>query len=211
MAHVFDSFDELLTDTTLDDALDAHQVDMYAGFFDDFQFNYRQIPEGEIIYVSGYVSFQMKQKVSCDVCVTMFASDEPIENKYFEDINRGGLSVPSNLCITLGLLANQIMQDLISEKYESVFVKSRNHRRVLMFLLEEALFFFDNVDDECTICRSIPRPKYLQAFKIFSNILLNNYRKCKSDAIDSMKSTPSEKKVHVKAVGKENRKLNTLK
>ena len=74
-----------------------------------------------------------------------------------------------------------------------------------MFLLEQALFF-GNVDNECTVCHTSHRPTYLKAFKVCSNILLNNYHKCRSDAIDSMKNTPSEKKVNVKAVGKENQK-----
>lgn len=54
------------------------------------------------IYVSGYVPFKMAHKYKCQQCVNMFVSESPVDNDYFQSIDRGGLKVPSAICSKLG-------------------------------------------------------------------------------------------------------------
>jgi len=194
--HCFDDFEEL-TNETLDAAgLDPGELETYNDFFEEFNFSYdyQLLGESGLIYVSGFVAFRMEHRVTCTVCIRMFKSDEEIDDQYFQDINRGGLRVPSNLTIELGHLASSVMQGLISEKYESSFIKSKSHKKLLLHLLEEGLvFLLRKTDEKCESCNETHISRFIEAFGIFSNILLNNYRKCKSDAIHRQTASSSGK------------------
>lgn len=78
--------------------------------------------------------------VSCEhlaLKMQMFVSEWPIDNDYFESINRGSLKFPSAICLKLGQTSLLTMQHLISTKYESIFVKCSNQKHLLIhFLLQ---------------------------------------------------------------------------
>lgn len=200
------SFDQLeeMNDVPESAAFDYKELDSFNDFFEE-DFLQTEVPESGLIYVSGYVSFKMGKKLTCVECIAIFISDGIIDDQYFNDINRGGLRVPSNVSLELGTISNLVMQQLISKKYESSFVKSTNQKKLLLHLLEESLFLLDNADDKCSICKTPNRITFVQAFKIFSNILLNNYTKCQNNSMLSLSC--SAKLYSSKKCG---RKLKTL-
>jgi hypothetical protein len=61
-----------------------------------------------LIYVSGYASFKLQTKVACKNCVELFLGIE-FDSTYVQIINRGGLTVPSNLVLGIGKHSLNIM------------------------------------------------------------------------------------------------------
>ena len=155
----------------------------------------------------------MKTKLNCGECVKKFLSDEKVDDQYFQEINRGGLSVPTNLCFQLGKLALPVMERLISSKYESSFILCNNQRKVFSHLLRESLFLIQDHysdDEKCFSCGTPVENNFHIPFKTFGNILLNNYSKLKNNMLASLRN---EEKLPDKRDLKSSttRKLSTLK
>lgn len=66
----------------------------------------------------------MKQKLDCSECSELLVSKDTLE-EYFEKIDRGGLTVPSNLIFFIGKLCLYVTRQLISKKFESMFFSVR--------------------------------------------------------------------------------------
>lgn len=60
-----------------------------------------EFEESSLLYVSGYAAFSVKFKISCCVCASNLESDDS-DGSYVSDINRGGLTLPSEMCIAVG-------------------------------------------------------------------------------------------------------------
>ena len=167
-------------------ALDPLKHILFNDFFDD-DLEDVGFPDSSLIYICGYVAFKMKTRIQCTECVALFLSHSATEDQYFQEINRGGLSVPSDLCMELGGMAHLVMQRLISEKYEADFVKCANQREVFIWLLQESLFLINYPpEDKCTSCGKSNVERFRLPFKIFSNILLNNYTKFRNNVAASL-------------------------
>ena len=135
-------------------AFDELYDDLFDDYFGDEVIN--SISHSGLIHVCGYISFQLKTWINCKDCLEIFrcseVSSNASKNQYFEEINRGGLSLPANLCLQLGKLAYLVMAKLISEKYETAFVTSSNQRKLIIHFIEESLFLIDFPNKECETC-----------------------------------------------------------
>lgn len=198
-----------------DEKIDQKELSLFDEFFDDlyddfFTSSELEISDSGLIIVCGYASFKLKTKYKCEECMTQFLSEDDSENEYFKEINRGGLTVPTDLCLELGKLAHRTLKMLISEKYESRFIQCSNQKRIMIHFLEESLFLLDiNQDEKCVLCDT-PFLKYFrEVFKTFSNILLNNYSKIRNNVQEAIKKSVSTSST--KAKKPEQRKLSTLK
>lgn len=193
----FDDLKDLKNDIDDSSELDPIELDSFRDFFEDEDFLEMEIPYSGLIYVCGHVTYKLRRKLECQECVSMFLSDEKIDDQYFQEIDRGGLCVPTDLCFQMGRLALLIMQRLISSKYEASFIICSNQRKILLHLLQESLPFLNDYfshDDKCSTCDTTPVNNFYHAFKIFSNILLNNYSKCKNNTADSAHSSSKTSK-----------------
>lgn len=182
----FEDLDDIVVDENENFALDPLKFILFNDFFDDDLEDFG-FPDSSLIYICGYVAFKMKERVTCAECVALFLSDSATQDQYFQEINRGGLSVPSDLCMELGGMALLVMQRLISEKYEAVFVQCTNQRELFIWLLQESLFLINYPhEDTCTSCKKSHLERFRLSFKIFSNILLNNYTKLRNNVAASL-------------------------
>lgn len=62
-----------------------------------------QIDEGNFIYVCGYLTQVLVRQINCVLCIS-FVRDEKggnIDNQYFDYLQKGRLSVPSNKVVSL--------------------------------------------------------------------------------------------------------------
>ena len=135
-------------------AFDELYDELFSDYFSDEVIN--SFSHSGLIHICGYVSSQLKTRINCKDCLEVFRcseiSSDASENPYFVEINRGGLSVPANLCLQLGKLAYLVMAKLICEKYETAFVAYSNQRKLIIHILEQSLFLLDIGNEECGIC-----------------------------------------------------------
>lgn len=161
----------------------------YSDFFDD-DFEELEFSESVLIFVSGYTAFKMKHKLNCSQCCKLVVSTDNIENEYFRKIDQGGLTVPSNLVLSIGKLCLHIMQQLISEKFESIFVLSKNPKKLMIHLAVEGFSYSDEIvpflGKNCSTCGAEIDLILSKSVGIYCNILLNNYTKLKNNELCSV-------------------------
>lgn len=147
--------------------------------------NYEEgIEESAVIYIAGYATYKVCNKLQCENCLNSL-SEYNTDDKYFQDLNRGGLRVSSDMILHLAKLVIHIMNGLVSSEFENIFLKQRDHKNILNYLTIEGLKNIDMLEvywnSDCEVC-SVENKKILSQFiSIFSNICLNNYRKLKTD------------------------------
>ena len=138
-----------------------------------------ELNEGGFIFVSGYTAFKLKHKLSCVNCID-YVTGESTDNSYFNDLNRGGLCVPSDLTVQIGIHVYTVMQALISKDYEIQFLRQSKQKAILkhfslMSISRDSLLHFLNFD--ACLCGK-PFEKLLNSIVCtMCNILLNNYSK----------------------------------
>ena len=104
--------------------------------------------------------------------------------KYIDDLNRGGLLYPSNILFKVIQIVHDIFNLCVS-KYEINFTKCTYEKNVILAISIE---YISKNDDElmeiyeiCTYCHSDTYSMIKKGLSVNINILLNNYRKLKSD------------------------------
>ena len=133
------------------------------------------------------------------MCHELIVSCTEIDDNYFKDLNRGGLTVPSLVTLTIGRQAYGIMQFLVSEEYEKLFLASSQQHLLLTTLILKGLRRNEVTASFCIdvcVCGQCFEDLFKEIVKILSNLMLNNYRKIKSESCETQ------------AMGK--RKLSTL-
>jgi hypothetical protein len=180
------SFDKLPVLDSSDYSTDVFMLNKYLKILNDIEIYNRYIDESAIIYISGYATFKICRKISCSTCAS-YLSGADINDDYFIQINRGGLTVASDLILELAKLTLSIMNGLTSEKYEENFLRDKSHKLILSKLILESVTrnqvlnsFFNACCPTCSNYNSNILEKYIS---IFSNICLNNYIKLRTDAL----------------------------
>ena len=84
-----------------------------------------------LVYIAGYAAKKMQGHLQCNFCLSLLIDesrgtfeieiDDDISN-YFENLNRGGLTYPSKLLISVYQAAYGIFSVCISPKYEKMFI-----------------------------------------------------------------------------------------
>jgi hypothetical protein len=86
-------------------------VNKYLKILNDIEIYNRDIDESAIIYISRYATFKICRKISCSTCAS-YLSGADINDDYFIQINRGGLTVASDLILELAKLTLSIMTNI---------------------------------------------------------------------------------------------------
>jgi hypothetical protein len=74
-----------------------------------------------LLYVSGYASSKSEKVVGCELCRSVIIGSS-YDDPYVDDLNRGGLTLPSDDVVDIGFLSLAIMNRLISREYEEKFL-----------------------------------------------------------------------------------------
>lgn len=168
-------------------------------------------------YVTGVCVSKVLRRKGCQLCsdcVSIFTSEETVENKFHEFLNRGGdaLFSPSTQILFVGRIILGLFLELIKNvdfKFKFLAV-TMNQKSVLMNLtwtaLESSNIELDMVCDECGECTRALIRKFLSTF---SNILLDNMVKQANDISHSEQATQHATKFNAK-VAKEVKKTQTL-
>lgn len=158
-----------------------------------------ELEEGSLLVVSGYAAFKLEQKLTCSLCVGKIVSHE-ISNDYFSELNRGGLTVPTNEVVIIGLHIMCISSVLISEKYEALFLNYGHHKKLIQTLSNEAILKHDpelrrTFLENCP-CSADGDKIFRKLVTTFTNIALNNYSKLKNDDLIASKAASGKKRKH---------------
>ena len=147
-----------------------------------------------LLVVTGYVAHKSMSHITCEECKQLFGDknipfDLDVDSKhleYFDFLNRGGLTYPSNLLFTLLQCSYTIFNMCISEFNETAFLKVYNQKYTLIGTIERYLtsndefsgiyILCDNCDTECYIL-------LMKAIGCFVNVLLNDYSIDKTDSV----------------------------
>ena len=119
------------------------------------------------------------------------------ECEMFNALNRGGLCVPSDIVIEICLKVYTVMQLLISQKYESIFLSCKNQKLILIQLsrrLINASELQHILLTSCDLCDVNMWQLVAQMLPYFSNILINNYVKERNDLSAASKMATKKRK-----------------
>ena len=96
-----------------------------------------------LVYISGYVAFKLTSKMACEQCKFLVSVEKellcevsshvPIE--YTQALDRGRLKYPSLHLAYLATIFHCTFNNLISEKYESEFLKLSHKRQIVINLV----------------------------------------------------------------------------
>ena len=157
------------------------------------------IDESSVLSVAGYAAFKVQARIECNLCVSKVVSHEHTDDKLFNNLNRGGLTVPTKEILHLAKHVLGIATALISNDYEISFMGIRHKRKLVIALADEAVsqndeplkqFFTEN----CLCGEDMMKP-YTRMLMTFTNIALNDYIKMKNDSFSVTAPTCKKRKV----------------
>lgn len=144
------------------------------------------VDDSSLLYICGYSSFKLKQKLECSFCINLITADiNESTDQYFNYLNRGGLTVPSGLVMTIGQHVYCVVQNLISKRYENLFIKVCNQKSLIVQIALRSLTASEVVSDLVTkicSCETTHLNLFTKLLGIMANILLNNYCKLVKNA-----------------------------
>lgn len=158
------------------------------------------------IYACGYAAHSISTKVSCEMCRQLLRKSKGAETDdiYFDHLQRGGLSVPTDAICEIFFHMSAVLQDIIqdtnSKKRFFEETKNKNVLIILTFNSLDSFDFFTNFETKCD-CGAIIRELFLKVASPLCNILLNNFTKLfndeKSKLIGDRKNAkgPSQRKI----------------
>ena len=109
--------------------------------------------------------------------------------RYFESINRGGFTYPSNFLCNVIQCAYNVFKVCIS-KCEKEFLEVVNQKQTLMGLFEKHISSINYFSDHllvCDVCKVELITNVMQSLSCFANILLKNYSISKSESLSAVK------------------------
>ena len=155
------------------------------------------LDESSLFFISGYAAFKIASSTKCSLCNDFIQCDDEVNDPYFNELNRGGLTVPRSYVVEISRHLLSILRILISAEFEKDFLKHGKQRELLMKLTAFAIETRDptllaNFHDKCAVCGNDFFNFFNTILKTSSNIGLNNYTKIKND--DLSVSEPKTKK-----------------
>lgn len=170
------------------DNVSKNRVDVsdYLSILETDYLDITQIDEATHIYICGYAAHSLYKKVCCSLCLEIFISSkgDKIDVSYFDLLQRGGLTVPSDYVLSSFYHMCAIFQYILNSNLEEIFLKCSNQKAVLVTLARtslEAHNVFYNVDKFCK-CGNEISILFHKLQSTFANILLNNYTKVFNDS-----------------------------
>lgn len=188
------SFRQLLTDDDLESTSDNIDVSDFAEALllcDDLTITEQE--SQSLVFIAGYVGFKAVKKLQCDLCKLELVMDKTLRYDtsnvaftYLAEINRGGLSWPTDFLVEIVAQVYLVFQVLISKQYETQFIACTSQKSVLSVLSLDRVIEFGTVAGECTCgTKMIDIAKLCLSY--VSNICLNNYCKRFADRSHSSK------------------------
>ena len=147
----------------------------------------------ELLMVTGCIAKNTIARTSCKSCkvnlgsvgkpVNLFV--EEVVGQYFDLINRGGLTYPSNLLFNVAQYA-YLMFNVSISSVECTFLEVAHQKQTFLGVIEQ--FITNNEECKeilimCEECKQMFLVYIMKAMSCFTNVLLNNYSKDKSDDI----------------------------
>jgi hypothetical protein len=151
------------------------------------------VDEATTLYVCGYASNSVYKKIDCTFCQCSIreAKGDEFGCPYFDSLQRGGLSLPTEFVITIFFHMNAI---------HSLFLMKTKQTKILCQLTNVSLEnnnFFGLFNIDC-VCGKSTKSLAELFYPIFSNILLNNYTKIRNDFLRSKEVQSKGKKRKIK-------------
>ena len=158
----------------------------------------RQEDLSALLMVTGYIAKKTMLRMTCEACKQKFGNRElqqlnfEIDSdllRYFESINRGGFTYPSNFLCNVIQCAYNVFKVCIS-KCEKEFLEVVNQKQTLMGLFEKHISSIDYFSDHllvCDVCKVELITNVMQSLSCFANIILKKYSISKSESISAVK------------------------
>jgi hypothetical protein len=144
------------------------------------------------LYICGYAAHSISRKLHCLECQQLIRSGKGVasDDDYFDMLQRGGLSVPSEIVILIFMHMSAVFYTLCNDtRFKSKFLNADlNHKKSLSsltvqsLLMDRAAIDFNGL---CCSCGKNHKIVYHTILSIFSNILLNNFSKRENDNVES--------------------------
>ncbi|KAJ4437015.1 hypothetical protein ANN_17147 [Periplaneta americana] len=150
-----------------------------------------------LLYISGYASFKVSSRLQCPLCIDYLVGKETSnQDIYFDNLNRGGLTLPSDFVIYVAKIAFCIVNALISRgTNEEQFVKCGNQKKLLMLLCKTVLCGDAGFVNDVCPCGMEYIELADKILSVITNILLNNYSKARNDNISASKPVYGKRKL----------------
>ena len=151
----------------------------------------------ELLMVTGFVAQGTITHLTCITCksklgcvgkpIYLFVDEQ--SNQYFNLINRGGLTYPTNMLFKTIQYAYLIFM-LCFSPLEADFLKVPNKKQTYLRVVEQCITENNNCKDvhvACEHCGVVMKVIVMKAMSCFANTLLNNYSKGKCEDIITSK------------------------
>lgn len=189
--------------------IDENILKDYASIISDYSYLHETtIDESAKIYVSGYASHTVSKKLNCKKCTDLVVASKGtfIENQYFNYLQRGGLSIPTDRVCFVFVHMYSILESIINQNsLENLFLKTTNQKNILIQLTILGIqndHFYEEFLNACE-CGRDPNKIFNHICSVFANILLNNY-------VKNVNQKVKIKKDNFKGNSQKKRKLNTF-
>ena len=162
--------------------------------------NEYEIDKSVQIYIAGYAAHKIVKKYNnCNICASFLVESKgnPIDDEYFDCLQRGGLKVPTEMVKDILFHMCAIFEKIINDPAtESDFLKMTNQKAILCDLTSLSTRQHEGFNDLCSqcICGNENKNMFIMMCSIFSNILLNNYVKKRNNKNATEKSEKAESK-----------------
>ena len=151
----------------------------------------------ELLCVTGFIAKKTISHTECKKCKDILGSvGKPLQlfvdeksHKYFDLINRGGLTFPSNFLFIVTQFAYLIFNVCIST-LETEFLQLSHQKQTYLGVVVRFITGHENCTDFHSICDSCGATQLkviMKSLGCFANTLLNNYSKNKCDDISTSK------------------------
>ena len=149
-----------------------------------------------LVFVAGYVGFKLKRKLSCVDCRLELFTEKALEWEfprdesfnYMANVDRGGLTWPTDLLVNIVVQCIVIFKCLVSDKHVKEFNVTKNQRAIMSGLSLQRCVTVLNMSNKCSGCGVTMTDIAKTCIRTVCNISLNNYTKTLTDGHTKSKS-----------------------
>ena len=158
-----------------------------------------------LVFVTGYAVSKLLPELQCEDCKALIHTGRELgvegcmdSNSYLQELDRGGLTWPSELAVACITEAFKVFQSLVANtEIEQKFLKVSNQHKTLYQLSVKRLQSINICTEVCACCSTEAMTLVFKFLRRAVNIFLNNYSKSITD-------------LSVSSKGKGKRKMTTL-
>ncbi|VEN41670.1 unnamed protein product [Callosobruchus maculatus] len=180
----------LITDDDIEETFETHGL-LANEFISILNTNYLQVSDVDDatkIYISGYASHTISKKLNnCGSCISIITMSKGnlTGNKYFDNLQRNGLSIATDRVCYIFYHMASIMQYIMNNKdCEAKFLKFNQHKFILCKLTIESIksdIYYNDFQNICEECGTSYEKILNMICSVLSNVFLNNFIKIKNN------------------------------